>query len=74
MVLEYYLKLGIKIALRHALPQDVMWDFIQPSFTWSNGYKFKWEFDKLTTVGLDTRLIKHKNTWCDMYVLKAYSF
>lgn len=74
MVLEYYLKLEIKISLRRALPQDLIWDFIQPSFTWSDGYKFQWKFDKLTTVGLDTCLIKHKNTWYDIYVLKAYSF
>lgn len=74
MVLEYYLKLGIKISVSHVLSQDLVWDFIEPSFTWSDGYKFQWEFDTLTAVGLDTCIIKHKNTWSDMYVLKAYSF
>lgn len=75
MVLQYYSKLGKRFLLdMHSLSEDLIWDFIQLSFVWSDGSKFQWDFDKLTTVGLDTRLIKHKTTWCYRYVLKAYSF
>lgn len=55
----------------HSLSEDLL-DFIQLSRIWSDGNKFQRDFDKLTTVGLDALLIKHKAMWCYRYVLKAY--
>lgn len=57
----------------HSLSED-LFDSIQLSCIWSDGNKFQWDFDKLTTVGLDAHLIKHKAMWCYRYVLKAINF